>query len=42
MFMNLTFTQIIQRVFENKIFPAIGEIVERVVESISIKGKVSL
>ena len=29
-FMNLTFTQIIQRVFENKIFPCIAEIVERV------------
>lgn len=40
--MNLTFTEIIQKVFNSKIFPLIAEIVEKVLESVSIKGKVSL
>lgn len=40
--MNLAFTHIIRKVFEDRIFPAISEIVEGVVSILSMKGKVTL
>ena len=40
--MNLAFTQIIKKVFQTRVFPALSDIVDRVVNNVSIKGKISL
>ena len=41
-FMNLAFTQIIKKVFETRVYPALSAIVDRLASPYSLKGKVSL